>query len=91
MKELLRQHIPGLEGEIAHTATCMYTVTPDDHFLIDFHPSYKSSVVVASPCSGHGFKFCSVVGEIIGRMIHTGSKIIYVFVEVSFMEEMVIF
>src|SRR6201993_971035 len=38
--------------------------TPDEHFIIDHHPTHKQ-VVLASPCSGHGYKFCSVVGEIL--------------------------
>jgi sarcosine oxidase len=38
-------------------------MTPDEHFVLDLHPGF-SNVVVVSPCSGHGFKFCSVVGKI---------------------------
>jgi sarcosine oxidase len=42
---------------------CPYTNTPDGHFVIDHHPEH-ASVVVVSPCSGHGFKFAPAVGEL---------------------------
>ena len=43
---------------------CMYTYSPDEHFVIDFHDGNKN-VILASGFSGHGFKFASVVGEIL--------------------------
>lgn len=45
----------------------MLTNTPDEHFIIDHHPE-NSQVVLASPCSRHGYKFCSVVGEILADL-----------------------
>eukprot|EP01038_Epipyxis_sp_PR26KG_P007742 gene7742-10519_t len=66
VREILQKYIPALNGELVSTATCMYTMTVDEHFIIDFHPDYPDkNVIIASPCSGHGFKFCSVIGEII--------------------------
>ena len=50
-----------------YSAVCMYTNTPDEDFIIDFHPSNKN-IVIASPCSGHGFKFSSVIGKILSEM-----------------------
>jgi sarcosine oxidase len=47
--------------------TCLFTNTPDEHFILDGHPEH-SQVILASPCSGHGYKFCSVVGEIIADL-----------------------
>jgi sarcosine oxidase len=44
-----------------------YTTTPDEHFIICAHPKHPQ-VTIASPCSGHGFKFCSVVGEILADL-----------------------
>jgi sarcosine oxidase len=41
----------------------MYTNTPDEHFILDRHPLHPQ-VLLASPCSGHGFKFSSVIGEL---------------------------
>lgn len=48
--------LPEPEKNISHHAICMYTMTDDEHFLIDFHPQFGKNVVVASPCSGHGYK-----------------------------------
>jgi sarcosine oxidase len=42
----------------------MYTNTPDEHFIIDLHPEHPA-VIIASPCSGHGFKFSIAIGELI--------------------------
>jgi sarcosine oxidase len=51
--------------------TCMFTNTPDHHFVIDLHPEYEQ-VSIASPCSGHGFKFASVVGEVMADLAEKG-------------------
>src|SRR3712207_2503781 len=51
--------------------TCMFTNTPDNHFIIDVHPEYDQ-VSFASPCSGHGYKFASVIGEIMADLADTG-------------------
>jgi len=62
IRALLRTFMPAADGPLVETAVCMYTNTPDEHFIIDRHPGC-SSVIVASPCSGHGFKFSSAIGE----------------------------
>ena len=46
---------------------CYFTNMPDEHFVIDLHPEHPQ-VVLASPCSGHGYKFCSVIGEILADL-----------------------
>lgn len=51
----------------SRSAVCMYTNTPDGHFIIDFHPEYRN-IIIASPCSGHGFKFSSLTGKILSDM-----------------------
>ena len=53
--------------------TCMYTNTPDENFILDFVPGYEKDVVVATGFSGHGFKFASVVGEIMADLAMHGS------------------
>lgn len=58
--------------DLAHEAPdyklyCLYTSTPDNHFIIDYHPQYKN-VIIGSPCSGHGFKFGPVVGLFLAQM-----------------------
>jgi sarcosine oxidase len=50
---------------------CMYTVTPDHHFVIDVHPEWPN-VSVACGFSGHGFKFASAVGEVLADLADTG-------------------
>jgi sarcosine oxidase len=52
--------------------TCLFTNTADEHFVIDRLPDHPQ-VVVASPCSGHGFKFAAVVGEILADLVIDGT------------------
>ena len=59
-------------GDLIAATTCLYTMTPDGHFLIDHLPG-ASNVVVASPCSGHGFKFAPVIGEVLADLATTGT------------------
>jgi len=47
---------------VSESATCLYTNTPDGHFVIDAHPGVPD-VIVASACSGHGFKFAPAIGD----------------------------
>ena len=71
VREFLRRRLPGAAGERRDASTCVYTLTPDRHFLIDHHPE-SSRVVVAAGFSGHGFKFAPVVGEILAEMALDG-------------------
>jgi len=71
VKQFLRQHISSLDSPPVSSATCMYTNTPDDNFIIDFHPSH-SNIVLVSACSGHGFKFSSAIGEVVQQMVQRG-------------------
>lgn len=52
----------------------MYTNTPDEHFVISLHPEYPQ-VAIAAGFSGHGFKFASVVGEILADLVTEGKPI----------------
>lgn len=72
IREYLRRRLPDANGALRHTQVCMYTKTPDEHFVIDRHPSFDN-VVLASPCSGHGFKFASVVGEVVADLALDGA------------------
>jgi sarcosine oxidase len=63
MRELLARFLPSANGRLKSTAVCMYTNTPDEHFLFDQHPLHPR-VLIASPCSGHGFKFSPVIGQL---------------------------
>lgn len=72
MRAALASCIPALaRGTLVESVRCKYTLTPDHHFVIDHHPDYPE-VVVASPCSGHGYKFASVIGEILADLATSG-------------------
>jgi sarcosine oxidase len=62
VRDLVQTFIPEAAGTLCNTAVCMYTNTPDGNFLIDHYPGFPQ-VIIASPCSGHGFKFASAIGE----------------------------
>ena len=65
-------YLRGVSGHVRRTLTCMYTNTPDHNFVIDFLPSDRR-VVVISACSGHGFKFAPVIGDIAADLVLEGS------------------
>lgn len=69
---LLARLAPDTNGALRDACVCMYTNTPDHHFVIDRHP-YHEQVVIASACSGHGFKFASATGEMIAQLTLDGS------------------
>jgi sarcosine oxidase len=71
MQALLARYLPEAAGRILDRATCVYTNTPDHDFLLDRHPAHPN-VIIASPCSGHGFKFSSAIGEILADMVVRG-------------------
>jgi sarcosine oxidase len=71
LRGLLASRIPALSGPVVHFDTCLYTITPDEHFVIAVHPDHPQ-IVLASPCSGHGFKFVPVVGEILADLAIDG-------------------
>lgn len=67
LRGFAERYFPDGAGATMALRTCMFTNTPDEHFIIDRHPEFPQ-VVLASPCSGHGYKFCSVVGEIVADL-----------------------
>ncbi|MDY3562599.1 N-methyl-L-tryptophan oxidase [Gemmata sp. JC673] len=71
LRPLIDEFLPGL-GALRKGQVCMYTVTPDRHFVIDTHPG-SPQVVVACGFSGHGFKFASAVGEVLADLAQTGA------------------
>jgi sarcosine oxidase len=71
LREPIRKWFPDANGPVVNMSTCMFTNTPDEHFVIDrLEPN--GPVIVASPCSGHGFKFASVIGEILADLAIDG-------------------
>jgi sarcosine oxidase len=67
IRHLLNRYIPDGNGPLVRMQTCMYTNTPDGHFLID-RAEHDPRIIIASACSGHGFKFAPVLGEILADM-----------------------
>jgi sarcosine oxidase len=70
-ERLLRQfgerYFPEGCGPTMALRSCIFTNTPDGQFILDRHPQHRQ-VILASPCSGHGYKFCSVIGEIVADL-----------------------
>ncbi|XP_008423411.1 peroxisomal sarcosine oxidase [Poecilia reticulata] len=64
LKRYVSRCIPGLVPEPAVVESCMYTLTPDRHFVLDYHPNY-SNIVIGAGFSGHGFKFSPVIGKLL--------------------------
>lgn len=73
---ILRRHmarfLPDVNGHLLRTSTCLYTLTPDEHFVIANDPGYPQ-VTIAAGFSGHGFKFATVVGEILADLAVEGA------------------
>ena len=67
----LMVRMPALDGEVIRAKTCLYTMSPDEHFVIGKHPQF-ASCSIACGFSGHGFKFASVVGEILADLVING-------------------
>jgi sarcosine oxidase len=67
------KYLPAANGRIRKAKTCLYTMTPDGDFLLDRVPG--SNILVASPCSGHGFKFAPVIGEIVSQLVREATPV----------------
>jgi sarcosine oxidase len=67
LRQFAERYFPAGSGPTMALRSCMFTNTPDDHFILDRHPEHRQ-VILASPCSGHGYKFCSVIGEILADL-----------------------
>lgn len=72
IRDRLAETLPGLAGRLLYAETCLYTITPDEHFLLGSHPHHPD-VTIAAGFSGHGFKFTPVIGEVVTEMISKGS------------------
>jgi sarcosine oxidase len=71
MRDRVARVVPALDGPCLHSATCMYSNTPDEHFVIARHPD-SENITVACGFSGHGFKFVPIVGEILADLAIDG-------------------
>jgi len=69
VRAFIRTRLPVADGPVRASKICLYTVTPDEHFIVDV----EGPVAYASACSGHGFKFASVMGEVLADLALEGT------------------
>ena len=72
-KHYVQSRLPGISSRCAAAASCLYTVTPDSNFVIDGHPD-NDRILIASPCSGHGFKHSAAIGEALAEQAIDGKS-----------------
>ena len=73
LRRFTERYFPRAAGPTMALKVCFFTNTPDEHFIIDAHPQHES-VIIAAGFSGHGYKFCSVVGEILAELALDGES-----------------
>jgi sarcosine oxidase len=73
LRAAIDRYFPAAAGPTLAMKTCLFTNSPDEHFIIDKHPA-DPRVIVAAGFSGHGFKFASVVGEVLADMVEEGQS-----------------
>lgn len=71
VRSFLETYMPQAAGRLKQGKVCIYTMTPDEHFVIDRHPQHEH-VVITAGFSGHGFKFASAVGEVASQLLTEG-------------------
>ena len=72
-KNLVQGRLPAISDRCSAAASCLYTVTPDSNFIIDVHPD-NDRIIIASPCSGHGFKHSAAIGEALAEQVIDGKS-----------------
>jgi sarcosine oxidase len=72
-KDYIEARLPGISDRCRGAASCLYTVTPDSNFVIDVHPN-DDRIIIASPCSGHGFKHSAAIGEALAEQVIDGNS-----------------
>jgi sarcosine oxidase len=71
IRRLAGRFLPDADGPPVEQAVCLYTNTPDHHFLLGALP-WEPRVILASACSGHGFKFAPAIGEAVAELVANG-------------------
>lgn len=67
LRAFMRSHLTGADGPLEQSSVCLYTLTPDRHFIVDRHPDHPA-VAIAGGFSGHGFKFAPVIGAMLADL-----------------------
>ena len=71
VEKFLATHLPGVSPRVADHAVCLYTMSPDEHFIVDRHPALLNTFIAAG-LSGHGFKFAPVLGQALAELALDG-------------------
>jgi sarcosine oxidase len=71
LRPLVERYFPDAAGRALDVRTCPFDPSPDEDFIVDLHPETERAVVAAG-FSGRGFKFCSVIGEILADLAFDG-------------------
>ncbi|MDA7978745.1 MAG: N-methyl-L-tryptophan oxidase [Pirellulales bacterium] len=71
VQNFCQTHLPGVSIELQQQTVCMYTLTPDEHFIVDLHPQ-APHVAFAAGLSGHGFKFVGILGRALADLVLEG-------------------
>lgn len=71
LERFLATHLPGVSQRVTDHTVCPYTMSPDEHFIVDRHPAH-ANVVFAAGLSGHGFKFAPVLGRVLADLVFNG-------------------
>ena len=69
IRSFVERHLPGLDPEPISEKSCLFTMTSDEDFVLDRATTRGGSVVIASPCSGHGAKFAPLVGVLVADLV----------------------
>lgn len=72
IRRYLETYLPDAAGELLSSVCCLYTNTPNEDFVVDTVPGYPH-IALASPCSGHGFKFCIGIGRALADLVQSGN------------------
>ncbi len=72
-ENFIQPYFPDLSDHCVKAVSCLYTNTPDSNFIIDTHPKFPS-ILLVSPCSGHGFKHSAAIGEALAQMVIDGKS-----------------
>jgi sarcosine oxidase len=73
VREFVQRFLPDADGPLLAQRVCLYTNSPDAHFIVDRHPRFDQRVMFACGFSGHGFKFASVIGEALAELAVRGA------------------
>lgn len=71
LHDYLLQYLPDAAGEVVEEVTCLYTTMPSHDFVLDLAPGFPN-IAIASPCSGHGFKFATGIGRALADLVQHG-------------------